>query len=251
MMRRVILSILTFVLFLSGCYPNGSVGKTGYYEAYDIVRTSVPFAMDGANDKSRAKVELYETDEYGRQIFIYSQFSLMLQKSISIWLVCQKTDVEYAYYYSDVCYMIVDKGEVLDDGDLEVLKVLNDWNLKIDNNKMSKVRYVYSGDYQRFVDETDELLSGLLREYLAIDNEVNVMVDKLEINSRKQQIVLVREFQGGGLDGSEVNLSKLHIVLYDTHNAEIIYAVELKSDMCDDLYKIGEYIADFKTTYSF
>lgn len=242
---------MIFVFLLSGCYPNGSVGKTGYYEAYDIVRTSVPFSMDGANDKSRAKVELYEADEYGRQIFIYSQFSTMLQKSISIYLICQKTDSSYAYYYSDVCYVILPKDDVPSEEFMKEFKTINDWNESLDNYKMSKVRYVYSDKYERFYDETDDKLSGLLREHLGVDSEVNIMHDKLEINSDGQQIVLVREFQGGGLNGGKITLSKLHAVLYDTRTTNIIYAEELKIDIEDNMNEISAYIADFKVKCAF
>ena len=132
MKKTVLLISLVFTILLTGCFPNGSVDETGHYEAYDIVRTAVPFSMDGANDKSRARVELMETDDFGRRLFVYNQYSLMLQKHISIWLICQSTDDEYAYYYSDVCYRILPVDGNFEGDLLETFKTCNDWNENID-----------------------------------------------------------------------------------------------------------------------
>ena len=115
-LASVIVALLVpLFMILLNCIPKpDSLSATGYYQAFDIVRTVVPFAKDGGEDEARlSKVYLKETDEYGRQLFVYGQYSPMLQTSVDIYVICQHIDEPasdksdaFAYYYPDVCYLI-------------------------------------------------------------------------------------------------------------------------------------------------
>lgn len=229
--KRLVL-ILIVSLFLSSCYPSDTVGRTGYYQAYDIVRTSVPFAMDGANDASRAKVFLKETDTYGRQLFVYRTYSTFLQKSLDIWVVCQKTDSAYAYYYSNIHYLLVPRETTPSENMLANLKQENDWGEALRTDKMSKIRYVYTDGAVRYYSEDDEALLSALTERLELTEGQKIMIDKLETNGAFQT-VLARVFTGGGLEGGEIVLYDVYILQYSFSDKTIHYLQKSENDFTE------------------
>ncbi len=97
-------------------------------------------------------IHIVETDDYGRTLFFYSEYyndSAEPQLDYGMaFVVMQKSENGYAYYYQDKCYVpyfgttsnLETISQKIDIAELEQLKESNDWNKEIDNEKCEKVK---------------------------------------------------------------------------------------------------------------
>ena len=83
---------------------------------------------------SYSSSEKLETDDYGRILFLYTAKHALTQQNECAYVICQKYDNEYVYFYEDICYHLGEATEV----EKQTLKSQNDWNAPIDLSKASK-----------------------------------------------------------------------------------------------------------------
>ncbi len=247
-MKRIICVLLFLCIFFTGCYPPNSVEKTGYYECYYLVRNVVPFAQDGDNDtKSLARVYLLDTDDFGRNLYVYHQYSYMLNEAISIWLICQQAEDGVAYYYSDVCYVIKSRyDEKLSENELDDFKQANDWNQEILTDKCAWIKYSHSIP-QETLSET--AIIDALNEYFNPIDDRYLGFDALETKGNKQ-VFLVAE---ASMKNNEETLHSAHLVMLDVNTVEVLASSEIPLEVFDfkHINQIGELIKQFKQQNGF
>lgn len=138
---------------LTACVFSGYDGE--HKDLYTVAVNNV-FAVHGylSNGEVSYNPEIYiiEKDDYGRTLFFYSEYyddSSDPQADYGMaFVIMQKSENGYAYYYQDKCYVpyfdttsdwdtISDK---IDNAILERLKELNDWGREFNGEKCLKVK---------------------------------------------------------------------------------------------------------------
>ena len=134
------------VLVLSSCMPpRPFYDDTQYLQVCGFY--AVPtVASDDIKDKS-LKVEIKEIDNYNRTLFEFSVLNYATDKREEYVVICQKYDTHYShqryvYFYEDICYIL----KTDDFTEIELLKKKNDWNMPLDETKMSRRKISISYD---------------------------------------------------------------------------------------------------------
>ncbi len=148
--RALMVVLLTLcILMVSGCekimYRKGTLGYTGYYEAYEIAVADVPFFADLGDDSSKFdQVRIVEQDAFGRTLYEYRSGAYLPNQNSDLvsLIICQKSSDSYAYYYEDYSYISrLDVDDDFSEAQIDAFKTANDWNRPIDNSKLSSVCY--------------------------------------------------------------------------------------------------------------
>ena len=136
MRKFLLIVVLVALLLLSACgNPNPK-----NYAFISTASLSVPCIFRG--DMRGGGYELLETDSYGRILGSMTDHCMFSGESKTVLVVMQKYDDNSVYFYEDISY-------VFDDGRQETkteLKALNDWDLPLDESKMSKRNVKYTLD---------------------------------------------------------------------------------------------------------
>ena len=249
-MKIAVVILCITCLLLVGCYPPNSVEKTGYYECYYLVRNVVPFAQSGYNDNgdnSLARVYLLDTDDFGRNLYVYHQYSYMLNEAISIWLICQQAEDGVAYYYSDVCYVIKPRhDEKFSEKELDDFKQANDWNQEILTDKCAWIKYSHSIPKDAL---SDEMIRAAFKEYFKPDENRRIGFDQLEVKGNKQ-VILASEYS---MEHNVKTRYSAHLVMLDVNTVEVLASSEIPLEVFDfkHINQIGELIKQFKQQNSF
>lgn len=143
-------TLLLFLLFsiicLSACARRGSIADSGRDDIYNMVGNGVPYA--GYGDYKLDYVWHKETDAYGRELFLYQSELYAIDGRQDIWVISQKTEGDYVYYYEDFFYITCPNSGEISQADLSILKEKNDWNKPLEQAKMVGLRYK-NKEYQR------------------------------------------------------------------------------------------------------
>lgn len=155
-----VLCAFLLTLSLSACWALSELLNYGGYrgqhrDLYTVAVNNV-FGIRGHESNGEVHfdpiIKIVETDSYGRTLFFYSEYyddSIDPQSDIGMaFVVMQKSEGEYVYYYQDKCYIpyfgTTDKWETVsakaDPAVLEQLKTLNDWNQPFDEAKCAKAK---------------------------------------------------------------------------------------------------------------
>ena len=133
-----ICSIFILIPF-SGCVYRGYSGK--YPDLFTAAINSVLWNCghsQGADRPIDSKIEILETDEYGRTLFTYmeARYTRRTMKYSAL-LVAQYTSDDQVFYYEDCNYIVKDRSVSLTFGqnEMEHLKEINDWNKPINADK--------------------------------------------------------------------------------------------------------------------
>lgn len=98
------------------------------------------FCFDTKDGTSSCNV--LERDSFGRILFEYTAESIITDEKETAWVICQKYDDDYIYYYEDMCYYLGDSSE---EAILE-LKTKNDWNEEMNASELSKREIIVTFD---------------------------------------------------------------------------------------------------------
>ncbi len=185
-MKRVSIFEITLamVVMLAGCGPRGTPAGEKLMHAYEIVAANVPYATNTSSTQFD-DAELLEEDIYGRQLIGYKTWYPYIQQNIEIYLICQKTEGEYVYYYMDDCYIVrAEESEQFSEKDVLALKNSNDWDCPLDETKMSKVNIEGKQAHVMYADQSaDEL-----KAYLGLDETYGVLANGMEMLSENAQM---------------------------------------------------------------
>lgn len=130
--------IIFFILGLCSCEPPDYSQSDGHdmftVAAYSVVGT----------DEMGVKIELMQTDDYGRKLFKAGFsgcwfYDLNVASFSYVWgvFVLQKSEDEKVFYYEDICFEVGLSEDDFTDEQLEKLKQDNDWGRELDESKMS------------------------------------------------------------------------------------------------------------------
>ena len=131
-MKRVCISVLIIVLIasmFSGCNSEISEDMTlavcGSY--------AVPGMFCNELKGGTFSCEIVERDSAGRILYLYTTKNAISDSVESAYMICQKYDSRYVYFYEDICYAVGDS----DEENIEALKALNDWDKPLNDDKMA------------------------------------------------------------------------------------------------------------------
>ena len=79
-------------------------------------------------------VQVIENDSYGRVLFEYKTRNYIFDEKTTVYVICQKRDFDYVYYYEDICYSFI----LDEENNFETLKEQNDWDCELNESKMSR-----------------------------------------------------------------------------------------------------------------
>ena len=135
-----------------------------------------------------------ETDRYGRELFAYTAPNLFADEMLTAYVICQKTDSQYVYYYEDICYYIGGSDEAA----LDQLKYQNDWDMPLEEEKLSKRNNRITFDLYISLGRTildSDVYEQAGRE-LSISREQMQATKLLDLNTQKQELHLLRTGEG-------------------------------------------------------
>ena len=144
-----LLIILLLIMILYSCNYHGFGGERT--DLYAVAVNNV-FGINGYESNGEAiydpTIEVIETDEYGRTLFLYDEFYYGDIGFERAFVIMQKAENGYAYYYQDDCYAPCfeteqDFEKLMDQVDpsiIEELKERNDWNREINESKCTTAK---------------------------------------------------------------------------------------------------------------
>ncbi|MBO5790774.1 MAG: hypothetical protein J6R40_06410, partial [Clostridia bacterium] len=84
-----------------------------------------------------------ERDAQGRELLEFSYDNAFMDDAIkTAYVICQKYDDDYVYYYEDFAYML----EFSETDSIEALKERNNWGKPLDESKMSRRTATFTFD---------------------------------------------------------------------------------------------------------
>lgn len=246
-----VLMPLAYIGFLVGFvvlskYIFTPLGRTGFYEAQYILDANVP-AFGSLNDAGRSdRVELLETDAYGRTLFRHRvrvgerTDDWQIDTYLTTLVICQKKDEQMAYYYPDFCWL----GKLSEQSgtyaefteeEIALIKERNDWDKPLENERMQSV--LYDGRLYKDIQAYWHPLTGATgREYTALqalvcnyldlhyDVDANFRYKYLEENASGLRAVWV------SIDGQQyfclLNVSKKTIQACEPYDGDILTCQE-------------------------
>ena len=129
---------------------------------------SVPGMYKWDLKDGRTSIDILETDNQGRTLYRYSSDSYLGEKQESAIVICKKLGTNYVYYYEDLNYII---GSATQEA-IDTLKAQNDWNLPLDDTKMSRRKIIVTFDL--FVNYEDGGHSSTEKPFFAWLREMQV-----------------------------------------------------------------------------
>lgn len=127
-------------------------GYKGEYQDMYTVAVNNVFGISGYISNGEAlsdpEIQIIETDEFGRTLFFYSEHTEAEPDFGMAFIVMQKSENGYVYYYQDKCYIpyfytVSDWSSISEKYDtavLQELKELNDWNREFNEEKCVKLK---------------------------------------------------------------------------------------------------------------
>ena len=130
-----------------------------------------------------------ERDNQGRILFLYEAQNIITDQTESVYVICQKLDANYVYFYEDICYTL----ETNENSDVDLLKLANDWNRPLEQKRMSKRKLQISHDLFIMTDsklQHNEIKAALCKELEITTSQIETLVN-LDVNQAGQELFLL------------------------------------------------------------
>ena len=137
--KIICLFLLVNMLFFASCDMFYKY-RGDEYDLFTVAMNSL-LGMTGKSFRRPPVLEIKETDNYGRTLFYYYESD---EVSRHHFIISQKSDSEFVYYYEDYNFISSSNIEISND-DIENLKYANDWNEPIDETRLLKKKIVKKG----------------------------------------------------------------------------------------------------------
>ena len=187
-MKRVFATILTLavLLTLTSCYDTFPKGG--------VHRACASFAVPGIFSGIRTYWDVIEKDAQGRELFeIVEDNAFMDEAYEMVYVICQKYDDDYVYYYEDSAHML--KSSKTDS--IEALKERNDWGKPLDESKMSRRTATFTFDMTIIVDDglDNDKVKDVLSQELGTTSDaiVHIYFDDMDPNGLVLYDVLIKD----------------------------------------------------------
>lgn len=158
---------------------------------------------------------IIEEDAEGRTLFEYTTRSVISGKEETAYVICQKQDSEYVYFYEDNCYVFSD----FDQTSIELLKEKNDWGKPLNQDNMSRRSNAVSADLYIITNTTldNTKIRSICCDEMGIELSQITELCILDIDTYGHELYWLRFEKNGYEDGcyvlanSNYNISFLKI----------------------------------------
>lgn len=134
--------IFLFICTLTGCNFLLPTSYGGEHPALYTEAVNSLLSVVGYHSHGDSRVKIIEEDAFGRVLFsYYDDKSYYCGEDIIGYLICQKFDETYVYYYPDYNYILNEWNHVdipFSEEEIEDLKTKNDWGKEIHEEKFIK-----------------------------------------------------------------------------------------------------------------
>ena len=136
------ITIFLLICTLTGCNLLLPTGYSGEHPALYTEAVNSLLSVIGWHSHGDSRVKIMEEDAFGRVLFsYYDDNSYYCGERIIGYLICQKVDETYVYYYPDYNYILNEWNHVdipFSVEEIEDLKTKNDWGIEINEEKFIK-----------------------------------------------------------------------------------------------------------------
>ena len=156
--------MLSLLLLLSSLLSSCAWLIPGYAERIkpnesDLEHACCAYAIPGMFINETPRMWIVETDAQGRKLIKYKMFNEITRLMTNAYVICQKTTKNKAFFYEDVCYLFEPRNEMpendesgkdgtddyvddfetvsVSEEDMVAFKAQNDWNMPLNEEKMS------------------------------------------------------------------------------------------------------------------
>ncbi len=131
--RFIVLFCICICFVFTSCFNDYE-----YQGDYPALQTMAVNSILGVSGGYSDVVKVEEVDEYGRLLFYFESSAIMEYTKISAYLIAQKYDEEYVYYYPDYNFIIAPTAEELTEEKITELKNKNDWGAEMNMDRCIK-----------------------------------------------------------------------------------------------------------------
>lgn len=136
------ITIFLLISTLTGCNLLLPTGYRGEHPALYTEAVNSLLSVLGWHSHGDSRVKIMEEDAFGRVLFsYYDDNSYYCGEDIIGYLICQKVDETYVYYYPDYNYILNEWNHLdipFSEEEIEDLKTKNDWGKEINEEKFIK-----------------------------------------------------------------------------------------------------------------
>lgn len=203
-----IFPILVLLLFLSSCEKEINEHELALCGSY-----SVPGMFCYDLKGGSYSCNILEQDAYGRIMYEYSTTSVISNERETAVIICQKIDSDFVYYYEDICF----DGSENAQQDTSALKAANDWNLPLENSKMSRRKNSISFD---LTIETESVL-----DYQSVRSTVCEVLD-IEHNQINELCIVDEDYSGNELYFLRVSQNQCYFLLTNSNYESALLKID-------------------------
>ncbi len=211
-MNRLFLGMLlcSSIFLLTSCNV-----KSEFYDLAICGSYAVPGMYCDDLKGNSVSCDVIEKDLYGRILFKYETNSIITSQNEIAYVICQKYDSDYVYFYEDECYLFAKDFEK----DSIELKEKNDWNKQLDESKMSRRENKLTFDLQ--IANSQNLSLSEIEEICAskfqVDSSDIELQGFVDCDSSGKELLLISN------SNSE---PKMYFVLINNYNTAVLEATD-------------------------
>lgn len=192
--------ILSIVLLICATIST-SCGYKGYSgnhsNLYSVTINSVLW-INGysweADYECDPQIEIIDEDNFGRTMFTYyEKYYKGSNISFSTLIICQSSNEKEVFYYEDINYIVKEQLiysqiiEKFSDEEIEYLKLINDWNKKINYDKC--VRKAITNNKPKTPNKK-AIENKIINNFKLVNGEYSLFVDFLTTNSDDSKYIV-------------------------------------------------------------
>lgn len=243
-LKFIILGLLVFLL--CSCRSHNYLGK--YPDLYTVAINSVLWNNGhsyGADREIDSSIEVIEQDDYGRTMFVYyERYYAGAKLSFSALIISQYSSNGLVYYYEDYNFLILKQELFINDNqfskeDFEKLKLLNDWNKKLNLSKCVNKEIIC--DKPKIPGDSKLIKDKIIEDYNLEDKRYNLFMDYLTSDAESNFIIYGSIIL---LDGEDDRYFVSHIKIQE--NGQVI----INSFSPSNLYEYQQELRDFKIQHN-
>lgn len=236
MKKAAILIIIMLILStIAGCLYDGE-----HWDLYQMTRCNV-IGTNGAGESESVEIKVIEEDTFGRTLYSYTVYAEGSEyygyELIWVVAICQKSDRKSTYYYEDECFIISDTIESISDEDINDLKLSNDWNKPLNEDKLSSrpIHRNYNG-YSGII-AYDSFSHGI-----GMEAGAEAGVRFVDYDGKDKILYFVAKYDADYYDGIDVK-SRYYLMIINEDGSydKDTFVIEI-----EDLYNYQKQLHEFK-----
>ena len=227
-------AFLLAVLWL--CLLSGCLYDARYRDLYQQVSSNV-LCTNGVYDGQGIEIDVLEEDSYGRQLFQYSMHvaATSQYERICVVAIRQKATLCDVYFYEDTGFLVAEDFSVFDQRAVAELKLQNDWETPLRQEKMSKRRI----DAPRhFLDDA----SAIFQEAVSMQAGASISGNYVDADGKGRILYYFYVYQKSGEGGRQAGERSYIAVL----NEDGTYDADTWIAELEDIYAYQEQLHALK-----